>query len=244
MDDLIPHPVLARLSPHLAGPLSAYGDAFVVAGGPHLWSPGTALLDRDVLADRLRSFAAPYREPEMRAVATQWSKQHFARLLVPFFGANLLLGRALPVDLGAISVSAGPDGRTIRFLTDPASERASGTGRSRFDAVVEGHLRPLIDGLSRASSLSPRVLWSNAGNLVEQVVRTIERAPEADPDGMSAARDLLGDRPAEGQGPSPLASPVRYLGEPPRRVRRVCCLRYLIAELTLCGTCPIQRRPT
>jgi ferric iron reductase protein FhuF len=54
---------------------------------------------------------------------------------------------------------------------------------------------------------------------------------------LDQARDLLA-RPSLADGArNPLFAPVRYVAD--RRVRRVCCLKYLTPEQKLCGVCPL-----
>jgi ferric iron reductase protein FhuF len=235
------HPLLQRLAPLLTGSYANYATAFVTAP-PAGAEPGD-LRDPATLAARLSRFAYQYGEADGRGVATLWSKHHFAALLAPALAANLVLRRDLPVELPVLRTIAGPDGRTTAFLVPDGDDPAGGEGPERFDAIVEGHLRPMIDVLSAATRLSPRVLWSNAGAYLEAVINALGAVPQVDAAGLVAARALLSQpRLADGR-PNPLAQPVRYLGAPPQRVRRVCCLRYLIPSLTLCGTCPLPGRP-
>ncbi|WP_092160080.1 (2Fe-2S)-binding protein [Bosea sp. CRIB-10] len=68
---------------------------------------------------------------------------------------------------------------------------------------------------------------------VEQVVGA--RPPVADALTLMAARRLPDGRPNR------LFDPVRYpeYKDGPTRLRRVCCIRYLIPELGYCSTCPL-----
>lgn len=100
----------------------------------------------------------------------------------------------------------------------------------------------MIDSLARASGLTRRVLWSNAGNLFERVIgHCAQLLGEAHP-GVRQGRELLARRRLVAGAINPLAEPVRYLADGTRQ-RRVCCLRYLIPTLPYCETCPLDRDP-
>ena len=92
--------------------------------------------------------------------------------------------------------------------------------------------------------VTPRVLWSNAGNLLDYLLDTYRSLPcSADP--VRDADWLFGAACVHGE-PNPLRLPVRdavprsSLLPTPFRARRVCCLRYEIpGETQLCGSCPL-----
>ncbi|MGQ3198133.1 MAG: (2Fe-2S)-binding protein, partial [Hydrogenophaga sp.] len=77
-----------------------------------------------------------------------------------------------------------------------------------------------------------RVLWSNAGNLFEAFIRRLD---ETHPGlrGLAPAREWL-------EMPTPLHRPVIYLprAEGVHRMRRICCMRYLVPDRVFCTTCP------
>ncbi|XYD11601.1 siderophore-iron reductase FhuF [Methylobacterium sp. NMS12] len=108
----------------------------------------------------------------------------------------------------------------------------------------------MVDALAAVSGVAPRVLWSNAGNIFEFVVRRTQGLPQEGGAGHAAAARVLTSRRRSG-APNPLFEPIRYVpeagdapgGSPPRRVRKVCCLRYFIPDQSLCGACPLPARP-
>ncbi|MEK8044703.1 siderophore-iron reductase FhuF, partial [Burkholderia contaminans] len=91
------------------------------------------------------------------------------------------------------------------------------------------HLGAVIDLLAAMGRVTPRVLWSNAGNLLDYLLDTYRSLPSvADPVGDAAW--LFGSSCVHGE-PNPLRAPVRdavprsALLPTPFRARRVCCLR-------------------
>ncbi|MEH3117464.1 MAG: siderophore-iron reductase FhuF [Methylorubrum populi] len=234
---------LEALAPLFTGPLAPYADRLVPASDPRPGVSGRALLDPEILAERLARFARNYEAPEPRAVASIWSKHHLASLVVPTLLAELVLGRTLPVALDAVEVIAGADGRSSAFRLRESDPPLA--PRGRFAPLIDGHLEPLFDGLAAVSGLRPRVLWSNAGLVFDGIARQAEALPLPDRAGLDALRRLLADARRPDGRPNALHAPVRLVGPAgaASRRRRVCCLRYLIPAQGLCGTCPIETRP-
>jgi ferric iron reductase protein FhuF len=97
--------------------------------------------------------------------------------------------------------------------------------------------------------LSPKVLWSNAGNYFENLLNLMAKAGMP-AERLAPGRLLLESRTRPDGTRNPLFQPVQYLpvndehGQPTlRRERKVCCVRYLLPELELCGNCPLKVKP-
>jgi ferric iron reductase protein FhuF len=111
----------------------------------------------------------------------------------------------------------------------------------RYAGLVE-HLHGVIALLAGMTKIAPRVLWSNAGNLLDYLFSQCPPPPGArDED----AAWLFGPVDAAGEA-NPLRLPVREttprstLLPSPFRARRVCCVRYEIpGETQLCASCPL-----
>lgn len=219
----------------LTGPLARYAETLLPPDAPGDAMPGARLLDPDILAEAITRFGRRYAgAADRRACASVWTKHHFAAWLAPGLAVNLLHDVDLPLGLREVQVVLAPEGHTAALRLTRSHGRVD--PRDRFATLREGHLAPLIAAASRAGGISPRVLWSNAGNVFESVVRTVERlAPQAP--GLAEADRLMALRDLPDGSPNPLFAPVRY-AEGHRR-RRVCCLRYLVEELDYCSTCPL-----
>ena len=118
-----------------------------------------------------------------------------------------------------------------------------------FSGLLDDHLQPLFQALSSQVKLSPKVLWSNAGNYFENLLNLMARAGMP-AERLAAGHVLLQTRIRPDGSRNPLFQPVQYLpvndeqGQPTlRRERKVCCVRYLLPELELCGNCPLKVRP-
>ena len=236
--------MIDALAPIFIGPLADFADRLVLADDPRPGMPGSDLLDPAVLGPILERFARRYDQPEPRAVASQWAKWHFWMLLTPVVAASLLLEHELPTGLDEVEVIVAPDGQTTAFKLPHGGGRATpADGFERFGPLVDGHIEPLIRALSAQSGATVKVLWSNVGNLFENLLRQIEASGMARGPGPAQARALMASRDWPGRRANPLFEPVRYVerdGER-KRLRRVCCIRYLIPSLDLCSTCPLEK---
>ncbi|MET0314515.1 MAG: siderophore-iron reductase FhuF, partial [Hansschlegelia sp.] len=143
--------------------------------------------------------------------------------------------------LDGVGVNADDQGRTRQIvLPEAGGPFEAAEDETRFDALVDGHLTPLIDALATIAGCSPKVFWSNAGNVFEYVIASAGGLG-ADPRAVEAGVALMAGRRRRGRS-NPLFAPISY---PPdgRRVRRVCCLRYFAPDVGYCGTCPISQDP-
>ncbi|MCO5731248.1 siderophore-iron reductase FhuF [Rhizobium sp. SSA_523] len=229
-----------------AEPLVETGDRLCLFDGRPAVIAGPVLAEPDYLHQVLARFAGNYAEPEQRAVASQWSKQYFSHLLMPVLAINLVLSRALPVRLEAMGVTLAADGRPQQFFLEhagtpvPVSEHFS----DRFDEIFDGHVLPLVASLSKVSGLPQKVLWANVGNITENVIGFCA-GMIGETQSISHGRDMLASRLWPDGRRNMLYEPVRYTVKDGRSVRKrkVCCLRYLIPSLKLCGTCPLDEVP-
>lgn len=234
--------MIPSLAPLFPAKLAGIAEPLVLEDDPRPYVAGAALLDQTRLRPILDAFAANYAEPEAQAVATQWSKWHFSQVLPPVLIASIAADWQLPVAIGHIGIVLSPDSRTAAIRLPGEGERFAPSGaRSRFSALMDDHLAPLIAALSRASGLPAKVLWSNAGNVVENIVGECAGFLGESHRGVADARELLATRLWPDRGRNELFEPIRYTDG--RRRRRICCLRYRMAALSLCKTCPLESIP-
>ncbi|MDN3556632.1 siderophore-iron reductase FhuF [Halomonas maura] len=229
------------------GPLAGLTPPRVApAPGPDAL-PARLLLDPAYLEALFARFGARYGHGDRRAVASLWSKWHFSALAAHALAANLLLERDLPLGLDDLQLVQSADGQTtglaLRHAGRPLGELG---GLSRFTTLLDAHLTPLVEALASASGASPKVFWSNAGNYFEYFAGALSHHPMAAPDVGEPARALMASRTLADGRRNPLFRPVRYVTpdapDAPSRIRRLCCIRYLIDELGYCANCPLECR--
>lgn len=195
---------------------------------------------RAELLDAMVTLYGGARETHARALLSQWTKYYFGFVATAGFVAAALLRRplAMPPDRTHIVLR---DGLPIAaFFEHDALQPVECDPARRYAPLVQ-HLDAVIDTLCAMTRIAPRVLWSNAGNLLDCLFE--QCAPQFDLTNDVAW--LFGPIAADGEA-NPLRLPVR-LAEPraaslpnPFSARRVCCVRYEIpGETQLCGRCPL-----
>lgn len=209
--------------------------------------PARTLLEPAYLAELFTRFGAQYGHGDRRAVASLWSKWHFSRLAAHGLAANLLLERDLPLGLHDLHLVQSDEGQTAGLVLPHAGKPLAELGpEARFATLLDAHLTPLIEALAAATGASPKVFWSNAGNYFEHFASALADHPMAGPDVAEPARALMASRTLYDGRRNPLYQPVRYVTptapEAPARIRRLCCIRYLIDELGYCANCPLGCR--
>lgn len=235
------------LSTLYLGPLEGLTPPRVAAApGPDAL-PARDLLDPAYLDALFARFGARYGHGDRRAVASLWSKWHFSALAAHGLAANLLLERDLPLGLDELHLEQSPEGQTTGLVLRHAGRPLGELGAlSRFTTLFDDHLTPLVEALAAATGASPKVFWSNAGNYFEYFASALADHPMAAPGVAEPAQALMESRTLPDGRRNPLYRPVRYITpaepEKPARVRRLCCIRYLIDELGYCANCPLECR--
>ncbi|SFU94971.1 siderophore-iron reductase FhuF [Halomonas korlensis] len=249
MTTRLTRPMTPALSSLYVGPLEGVTPPRISAAFGTDALPARELLDPARLAALFDRFGAQYGHGDRRAVASLWSKWHFSALAAHGLAANLLLKRDLPLGLDELHLQQSPEGETtglvLRHAGRPLAELDS---HSRFATLLDDHLSPLVEALAAATGASPKVFWSNAGNYFEYFAGALDDHPMALPGVSEPAQALMASRALPDGRRNPLYRPVRYVEhvapDRPHRVRRLCCIRYLIEGLGYCANCPMGCRRT
>ena len=198
-----------------------------------------ALLGPGDVGAILSRYDARFGRTDPRAAMSMWASAYFTDTVPPLLAANILLDVSPRLEAGAVSFVMAPSLRIRALRIGPELVPLAGTAPdARFASLLRGHLAPLIALVAERGGVTRRVLWSNVGNVFEAFLRKLE-AMDATRPGLADARRLLASRVLPGGGRNPLFEPVRYPGG--RRVRRVCCMRYLVPGEVVCGVCPLGR---
>lgn len=241
--------MIPALAPLFIADFAHYRDVLVLEDDPRPAVPLRTLLTPEVFSSVLNRFGAQYPGSDRRGLASIWSKYYFIKLIPPVVAASLMLNHRLPLRLEQLQVMLDEQGMPLGFkLPDPGQRWALAPTDTfqRFDELTEGHLRPFIDTVATLTRLSPKVLWSNAGNYVEWLLGVLASAiPQAD---LSHGHDLLNAVDLPDGRRNRLYQPVQYIkvaGQVDlKRQRRVCCVRYRVGGLAVCESCPLLCRPT
>lgn len=203
--------------------------------------PLDRLTDAATLDTMLASVAGKYLGGDPRAIASLWVKLQCRAVLAPMTAMLLRAtrdGGPAPCPVGLVLQGGQPAGLALSpdGLADADALAA---------AMLRDHLAAVFDAIRLRTRLSPRVSWSNAGNLLEWALARFA----ADPRFALAASywmDVLIIPRRNRFFPvrNPLHIPIRTVAVQvdgasiPHRQRVVCCLRDRLPGLPLCTTCP------
>lgn len=237
--------MIPALAPLFVGDFQHYRDVLVLPEDPRVGVPLRALLTAEYLDNILGRLGTAYPNSDPRGLVSIWSKHYFIKLIPPVVAASLILNQRLPLHLDQVQLILSDDVLPAAFKLPDAGQRwmpSPDDAFERFDELLDHHLRPFIEALARHVRLSPKVLWSNAGNYFEWLLGVLATAmPHAD---LTHGHQLLNAPLLPGGRRNPLYQPVRYLKvegqDEPKRQRRVCCIRYRVNGLDYCGNCPLS----
>lgn len=191
----------------------------------------------------LEAMRRHYDGEDARALLSQWSKYYFSLVVPAAVATALVLQRPLHMPWEDCVLLLRNGMPHALYLPADALGPVSSDGAIRYASLCVEHLTPLVEALAGAARLAPRVLWSNVGHTLEYALSTVADSPLA----LADRRFLLGRAEFFGTGqPNPLLQVIRYVKPDnpelpnPLRVRRTCCLRYLLpGEKMLCSSCPL-----
>jgi len=182
-----------------------------------------------------------YAGDDARALLSQWSKYYFSLVIPAAVAVAQCLRRPLHMPLHASFLWLCEGMPQALCLPADAVGAPSEDPASRYRSLCVDHLAPQIEALAAAVRIAPRVLWSNVGHTLEYALSSVDAEAAAER-AMLFERAMFFDTDA----PNPLRHAIRYVkpASPvlpdPLRVRRVCCLRYLLpGEELLCSSCPL-----
>lgn len=233
--------MIPSLAPIFSGELAPYAKTLVSAHDPRPAIAGTDLTKPSVLDDIMRLAAAHIGDGDLRAQMSLWCIDYVHVLMPVTVVANLVLNRQMPLKLEDIAVILDDEGmpEAIRLCDDGITNETR-DAFAAFDPMIRGNLQPLIEAWSAYSGISPRVLWTNAANLYEAILRGMEKLPDVSPGVIAEAERLITSSHWPDHWRNPFLRPVVYRPDHPttRRWRRICCVRYLIPRYKYCSNCP------
>ncbi len=202
----------------------------------------TEFLEPDCLLAVLNGYGRRHgSDAPIAAVAGEWSKRYFAKVMRPIATAAMLLDWRVPLTPADLSIDLSTEGEIVSLgLSDFGRPVRAKSAEDRFAFLVSGNIESLIRAVSEVSGLSRNVLWSNAGNAFEGIARNYARDDRCAGAGVADALELLESPHMADGSRNPLFRPIVYpqADGQPERLRRVCCIRYLIDGLDYCKTCP------
>ncbi|MCG6204136.1 siderophore-iron reductase FhuF [Rhodopseudomonas sp. HC1] len=216
---------------------ASFAGGLVGPDDARLTVPATALLDARHLALVNARFARRFDQFDARATHSIWMKWYLNVMLPPVLLADVCLRRSVAVGLDEVRFIVAEDGRVDANQIRGESLDTEGLDPfARFQSLVFDHLTPLIDLLAVRTDVTRRVYWSNVGNTYEAMLRRIE-AVAGPSRRLAEAQELLATPRWPDGRTNPLADAVGYPGG--LRLRRICCLQYLLPDRRFCSACPV-----
>ena len=233
--------MIPALAPIFAGELAAYAETLVLADDPRPAIAGTDLINPSLLGDIMRMAAAHIGDGDRRAQMSLWCIDYVHVLMPVAIVANLVLNRQMPLRLEDIALILDEEGmpEAIRLNHD-GMIRDTQDAFAAFTPMIKGNLQPLIEAWSAWSGIAPRVLWTNAANLYEAILRNLAQLPHLPPGIIAEGERLITSSHWPDGSRNPFRRPVIYRPDHPttQRWRRICCVRYLIPRYDFCSNCP------
>lgn len=219
-----------------SGALAPFGQGLLAADDRRPVRVLPELLQAEAMDALLLNIYGPDLLASQRPVlVSQWSKYYFMQLIPPVLVAGLVHGWRWPLQLDQIGLALDergvPDG--LRFL----ESGAVGEGKSGIAGLLDDNLQPFINALSRYGDVSSAVLWGNAGDYLERCLVQLDAVTDVS---LDAGYELLRCKTLGDGRRNPLFNAIRYVGEPPIRQRRACCLSYQVEGVGRCEHCPHQ----
>jgi len=186
----------------------------------------------------LKVYGAELMASHLPVLVSQWSKYYFMQLIPPVLTASLLGDWHWPLALEQVNLALDERGLPAGVKFGAGSVRQLETLESgeRFADLLDDNLLPFIETLTAYGGVASGVLWGNAGDYLETCLSSLRLLNDPS---LEAGYALLTD-PLRADGRrNPLFNAVSYIGEPPRRQRRSCCLSYQVEWVGRCEHCPL-----
>lgn len=193
------------------------------------------LADEQVLARLLDDFAAAQGESDRRGVVSLWTQWYAVAVWPAFVASAVMLGRVPPLAGEATGLLVDDSGCPAGLIVGSgANEMAPAAALER---LARDQAEPLLRTAACWGGVAPRVPWSNCANVLGWFLS--ELGPVAAPEALASAYRVMGDRAWPDGTVNPIGigdACAEATGRPPRRV---CCLRYRLAQCGYCSDCPI-----
>lgn len=211
---------------------------------------GEKLLETNVLqtwVDRLQT--SPSAPP--LAVASIFSKYYSMLVAVSSMYAFSHHDLHLDMNLNRIRLYAEEPFRPHLYIRKPETMVPSRTKAraNLLHTVFAENLQPVFHALHNLTGIAPRVLWANASNTIYwHYEQWMKKSPDTTTLDRIRTDFHYFTREARGplfgvEGANPLYTEYSFVAHPIHpnetvKIRKVCCLKYMLPSGTCCYTCP------
>jgi ferric iron reductase protein FhuF len=238
----LPSDVFCAVDRLTVGEYASFAGCLARPDDPRPAVLASALLDASMKAAISARFARRFQDFEPRAALSIWIKWYINVVLPPVLLCDLFLQLRLHLGLAHTGFIIGDDARVAAVkIGGSPDDVADADPFDRFGHLIFDHFEPLIELWSERSDITRRLLWSNVGNTFEAMLARVE-AVSGRTERLDGARWLIDQRSWKDGRPNPLHGAVHYVsrGDASIRLRRVCCLQYLLPDRRFCRACPVE----
>ncbi|KFE52333.1 siderophore-iron reductase FhuF [Pseudomonas syringae] len=220
-----------------AGALEPFGRTLLAADTAQPLQGMPELLRPEVLdALLLKVYGAQLVASHLPVLVSQWSKYYFMQLIPPVLVGGLLSDWRWPLALEQVSLALDERGLPAGVWLG-AGRACHLESPEPFAELLDDNLQPFIAALAAYGGVASSVLWGNAGDYLETCLQQLRPLTDKPLDDGYALLDLK--QRLDGR-PNPLFKAVSYIGNPPHRQRRSCCLSYQVEWVGRCEHCPLS----
>lgn len=220
------------------GALEPFGRTLLAADDPRPLHGVPELLRPDVLdALLLKVYGPELVSSHLPVLVSQWSKYYFMQLIPPVMAASLMKDWHWPLAVDQVSLALDERGLPAGIRLGPGKVEPTLDPLQRSAHLLDDNLQPFIAALSIYGGVASGVLWGNAGDYLENCLTQLRPLTNRPLDAWEA---LLNCQYRPDGSRNPLFKAVSYIGEPPCRQRRSCCLSYQVEWVGRCEHCPLS----
>ena len=204
----------------------------------------SALSDADCFNSIIDRYAAAFLPSDRRAIVSLWTLYYFSILTINTTLAWLELRRHLPVSLDEVSVCLDQETATpVSFLLPNLGEVRELDIHTAMGPLLRQHMEPLTSAISDHANLSTKLLWGNAAGYLDWIID--EAGRQSAPALAEEGAPLFSDATFPDGERNPLCGTLRNMQDESGlqfKRRKVCCLRYCLADIGGCGlSCPLPQ---
>ncbi|MEJ5065486.1 siderophore-iron reductase FhuF [Erwinia sp. MYb375] len=205
--------------------------------------PATHLLQHEFIAQQLKGFAHQHgwERQDVTAVASMWSKHYLSLFSGGWLFARILYDTLLPADLKDLLLLLDADGQvTAVVVPDEGKSVAPVSTVEDFSIFFQQHIDAHFVALSAVTGVKAPVLWSNIANGVEGLRHLLSASGYLSPEKEQAIAALFTEKFWPDGARNLMYRSVFVRRSPDGeavKLRKGCCLRYLLPEMGYCKNC-------
>jgi len=205
--------------------------------------PATYLLQQEFIAQQLEGFARRHgwEQQDITAIASMWSKSYLSLFSGSWLFARILYDSLLTPDLSDLLLLLDGDGLiTAIIVPDEGKLIAPVNSLADFTPLFQQHIDAHFAALSAVSGVKVSILWSNIASGVETLRHLLSESNYLPPEKEQVMAALFAEKFWPDGSRNFMYRPIFTRLSPEGetvRLRKGCCLRYLLPEMGYCKNC-------